>query len=54
MPTMEEQKICPHCKHGGLEFIKGNEPYDTDHFQCSLCDSTFNLEEVEYINKKLL
>jgi hypothetical protein len=45
MPTMKEQDTCPICEKGILEFVKGNEPYDTDHLQCSYCDSTFILTE---------
>ena len=33
---------CPYCNIGILESVKGNEPWDTDHYQCNNCDSTYN------------
>jgi len=34
---------CPHCNEGKLELVNGNYPYNIDHLQCNICDSTFNL-----------
>jgi len=41
---MKENDICPHCNEGTVVLVKGTDPYTTDHYQCTLCDSTFNKE----------
>ncbi len=35
---------CDKCQVG-LEFVRGNEPWDTDHYQCPRCDGTYNIFE---------
>ena len=46
-PVLEEVDLlpdlhlCPHCKNGNLELVKANEPYSTQHYQCSNCDSAY-------------
>lgn len=38
---------CKHCEDGILVYISANEPYNDDHYQCNICNSTYNLFEVE-------
>jgi transposase-like protein len=52
--------LCPHCKKGCLELIKGNNLHTIDHYQCSNCDSTYSElpeivveDDVEKLNEKL-
>ena len=41
---------CPHCKEHKLEplgilmLIRGDEPYNVDHLECTECGSTYNLD----------
>ena len=39
-------KKCLHCEDGILIFIKADEPYHSDHYQCDYCDSTYNIGQV--------
>ncbi len=34
---------CPFCSRRTLVIIKGREPYNVDHLQCTECDSTFGV-----------
>ena len=52
---MKENDRCPQCiklsryagEHpvGKLEIVKGTEPYDIDHLQCPICESTYIQEK---------
>ena len=33
---------CDHCKEGRVKFVRGYEPWSTDHYACELCNSTYN------------
>jgi len=39
--------LCPFCKNGILELVKANEPWSSEHYQCSECNSTYCKEEIE-------
>jgi hypothetical protein len=54
LPLLPNFNICPHCKNGSLELVKGVEPYNTDHYQCNHCDSTYNDLSVEDDVEKLI
>ena len=41
---MKEGDRCPHCYNGKLEYVLADEPYSEDHYQCSVCDSTYMVE----------
>ena len=40
------EKYCKTCDVK-LEFVKGNEPWDEDHFQCPICCGTYNIFNLE-------
>lgn len=42
---------CKNCKNGILEEVSGIKPYNENHLQCNICDSTYNI--LEYKNKVL-
>ena len=44
---MEEGDICPDCNEGIIIFIPEDFPWTIDHYQCSLCDSTFFIEKLK-------
>lgn len=39
---MNDAHICPWCNEGRLKFVRGYEPWSTDHHACEICDSTYN------------
>ena len=54
---MKVNDICPHCHKGILELVLENYPWTTDHLQCNVCDSTYNLEDEnnkQYFNENEL
>jgi len=38
-------RTCKNCDCSEVELIRGNPPYDVDHWMCPLCDSTYVLNE---------
>lgn len=44
-------EICDFCEVGELELVDADPPRTLAHFQCPVCDSTYNVEydlEVEF------
>ena len=38
----EDIEICAHCGSDKVSLMSGDYPYSTEHFQCDVCDSTWN------------
>jgi hypothetical protein len=34
---------CGRCEDGKVELVSGTAPWDPDHLQCPVCDSTYNI-----------
>ena len=42
---MKENDICPDCNKGVIEIVEEDFPYSVKHFQCSICCSTYNIDD---------
>ena len=43
---------CTSCAQGAVEHIRGTAPYDPDHLQCPVCDSTYCLTPIGVYSMK--
>ena len=39
--------FCQHCETGILNKISADEPWHPDYYICDICDSTYNVDEIE-------
>lgn len=44
-------RFCPVCEKKAVSVVQGDEPWTTDHLQCSECDSTF-ADDRDYNNQR--
>ncbi len=38
---------CPYCEAGDLFLVEADEPWHAEHYQCTDCDSTYNIGEID-------